>query len=430
MASELMHLRPSSMDMDMARPSCTVATRIHDFIHMSEGASNAYLLTTDEGNVLINTGLAIEAPIHKDRFEQVSQAPLRYILITQGHVDHIGGVGLFREPATEVIAQRNIEGCMADDERIMGFRLRRNLRFFPEILERMLSAEGQAMLAAGATQAPKVEPTLRIDRYHSFRCGERYFELFSAPGGETVDTLLVWLPEERILFTGNALGPLFPHMPNFYTIRGDRLRFALPYLEVCERILELRPRMMITGHFDPVEGEELIHSEVSRLRDAVRYIHDATVKGMNEGRDAFALMKEIRLPEELQVGEAYGTVPWAVRAIWEGYGGWFQFLSTTELYAVPPAQVYPEVAALAGADSLADRAGQLLAADRPLEAIHLCEMTLAAEAGHTRALEVYRQAHARLLEQSDPGNRWQQYWLRPEAERVADRARDDASKDE
>ena len=43
-------------------------------------------------------------------------------------------------------------------------------------------------------------------------------------------------------------------------------------------------------------------------------------------------MREIRLPEHLELGEAYGRVDWSVRAIWETYAGWFHQHSTLDLY--------------------------------------------------------------------------------------------------
>jgi glyoxylase-like metal-dependent hydrolase (beta-lactamase superfamily II) len=33
-----------------------------------------------------------EAPVHKRNYDAVTSAPTRYILFTQGHVDHVGGV--------------------------------------------------------------------------------------------------------------------------------------------------------------------------------------------------------------------------------------------------------------------------------------------------------------------------------------------------
>ena len=50
-----------------------------------------------------------------------------------------------------------------------------------------------------------MEPVLTttFDDSHSFEIGGRQFELYSVPGGEITDGLAVWLPSERIVFTGN-----------------------------------------------------------------------------------------------------------------------------------------------------------------------------------------------------------------------------------
>jgi glyoxylase-like metal-dependent hydrolase (beta-lactamase superfamily II) len=41
------------------------------------------------------------------------------------------------------------------------------------------------------------------------KIGGRRFELSGPPGGETTDSLVVWLPDDEVVFTGNTFGPLF-----------------------------------------------------------------------------------------------------------------------------------------------------------------------------------------------------------------------------
>jgi len=411
----LRETRPGSTDLAMASLDEPLF-RIADGVYMSKGTTNSYLVTTPEGDVVISTGLVIEGPIHRAKFDKVSTAPVRHIVLTQAHLDIVGGFAAFKGPGSEVIAHHKTHACQEDDERIKGFRQIRNPRFFPQQMSELSAADKEAMAKGMAEAHRKAEPTILVEDRLDFTLGGVRVSIIAMPGGETIDSLIVHLPDRGILFTGNALGPLFPHMPNLHTIRGDRPRAALPYIETYERILALAPELLVTGHFEPVAGRALIQEELRRLCDAVRYVHDETVKGMNAGKDVYTLMRDICLPDALQVGEDYGTVPWAVQAIWHGYAGWFYFNSTTELYPKPVREVYSELGRLAGPGKLAERAGALLAEGRPLEAIHLAEVALAAEPGHRLSLEIYIAAHRRLLAESPPKNRWFLYWLTGEIE--------------
>jgi alkyl sulfatase BDS1-like metallo-beta-lactamase superfamily hydrolase len=162
----------------------------------------------------------------------------------------------------------------------------------------------------------------------------------------------------------------------------------------------------VTGHFEPIAGADRINAELTRLRNAIEYIHDQTVAGMNAGKDVRTLMREITLPAEYEVGQGYGKVPWDVRAVWENYSGWFHHRSTTELYPVGFDAVSADVVDLAGVDALVDRARTHLDAGRPLHAIHLAELV---PEDHPGAREVLRAAHANLLAGST--NFWESAWL-------------------
>ena len=111
------------------------------------------------------------------------------------------------------------------------------------------------------------------------------FELLATPGGETIDSMCVWLPRRRIAFVGNVFSALFGHFPNLVTLRGDRYRFALPFVDAVERVLALEPELLLTGHFAPIRGAELIRTRARRAcATPSSYVHDATVAGMNDGQ--------------------------------------------------------------------------------------------------------------------------------------------------
>ena len=52
-----------------------------------------------------------EAPHHKHLFDAICSGPTPYVITTQGHVDHVGGVALFREPGTRYVAQAMNQAC-------------------------------------------------------------------------------------------------------------------------------------------------------------------------------------------------------------------------------------------------------------------------------------------------------------------------------
>lgn len=407
------HSRPTGFDILPAEPG--TAERINDFIHLSPGLSNSYLISTPGGRIVVNTGMGFEAAIHKQKFDAVDPAPTRYIVLTQGHVDHVGGVDHFREDGTEVVAQANNATQQADDARIAAFRAMRSYFAFADAIDR-IGRHAAAQRVSVPAQSRPVPDIVFADRL-DLELGGLRMEMLAVPGGETTDSLAIWLPQHAICFAGNLFSALFGHFPNLVTIRGDRYREAPRFIESLERIRRLEPDLLLVGHHQPVAGRALIQRELLRLRDAVAYVHERTVAGMNAGRDIHSLMREIRLPEELEVGEGYGKVAWSVRAIWETYAGWFHHHSTTELYAVPPDAIAGDLVELAGADAIVGRAAQRLDAGEPLQAIYLCESVLTVAPEHAAARETCVAAHAYLLERST--NFWETQWLRHQIRRCA-----------
>jgi alkyl sulfatase BDS1-like metallo-beta-lactamase superfamily hydrolase len=374
----------------------------HD-IFMSRCVSNAYRVLTDNGDVLINTGISFNARENHRRLTAVSKNPLKKIILTQSHEDHIGGWHAFNAGGVETIAQANyshVRGYWGGLRPIMASR------------SRHLWSRDQTKTVV--EQTDPVITTTFLDEY-SFELGGRRFELYSVKGGETLDSLIVWMPKERTVFTGNMTGPLFGHVPNLYTLRGDKIRYVQWYLDGVQRVLDLRPEVLITGHGNPIRGAAEIRRQLSKIRDATQYVKDRTWEGMNAGVDLWTLMGSISLPPELAVGQGHGKVPWMVRAIWEEHLGWFRYESTTELYNVPPKSVSADWVELAGgAEPVLARARKHIEEVRPLQAMHLAEAVLATNPKSTAALTVKLSATEHLLAQCTRENFSETRWLEAE----------------
>ena len=232
---------------------------------------------------------------------------------------------------------------------------------------------------------------------------------------------MVWLPAQRILFSGNMFGPLFPHFPNFNTLRGDRYRQVEPYLESLRRVRALEPELLITGHFAPVPGRELIRACLDRLEQAVEFVQRRTLEGMNAGKGVWTLMREVQLPPELCVGQGYGKVSWAVRTIWETCMGWFRAEATSELYPTQPREVWADLVGLAGAAAVVQRGWSRLNDGDPEGAMLLAEAVLAHDCDSAAALRLAVATNRALLERSGGDNFWETGWLRSQVRALEQR---------
>jgi alkyl sulfatase BDS1-like metallo-beta-lactamase superfamily hydrolase len=393
---------------DLAPATGERATALGQDIWMSPGVSNAYALATDDGRVIINTGLVFEGPLRKQAFDQTCPGPTRTIIVTQGHADHWGGVTSLREPGTEVVMHSNYRIWRDDTQRLLQYRMRNTSFGFGHISAALI--ENLKTMDLSTLDMSFPEPTTTFDDRLELEVGGRKLVLLATPGGETTDSLVVWLPEDRILFTGNLTGPLFGTVPNLSTIRGDRYRDPLQYIDALNAILAFGPERIITGHFDPIEGADRIAEEVTAMRDAMQWVHDRTIEGMEAGKDVYTLMGEISVPAHLDVGQEYGRTSWNVRATWEMYSGWFHHRVTTELYHVPPTAIAGDlVASAGGGKQLVAAARAHLDDGRPLEALHLTELVLFVESENSAAKAIAVQAHELLLESAE--NYWERAWL-------------------
>jgi alkyl sulfatase BDS1-like metallo-beta-lactamase superfamily hydrolase len=302
---------------------------------------------------------------------------------------------MWQQPGTQVIAQREQSELLHYQTRLAGVLTHRSFEQFSVLL-------GLPFFPFAPPDAPVVDEgatllaTTTFDRFCEFRLGGLTFQLVHTPG-ETYDHLTVWIPEQRIAFTGDNI---YGSFPNLYTLRGTKPRWALDYIHSLERVQSWQPAILAPSHENPIYGVDEVHARLQHYIDAIRYVHDETVRGMNAGVDVFTLMNDIELPPELAIGEGYGAVAWTVRGIYEGYLGWFDDNPAT-MYAVSPQQTYRELVALLGdVAPIRARAAALVAEGRHAEALRLTDVVLASDPDDRGALEVRLAAVEALFEAS------------------------------
>ncbi|HMV51793.1 MAG TPA: alkyl sulfatase dimerization domain-containing protein [Blastocatellia bacterium] len=374
------------------------ALKVNDDIFQAIGFSNTFLVKTSEGNVIIDTSMPFNSALHKRLLTAESVGPIKYIILTHAHGDHIGGLAAWKQPGTQIIAQKNHSEFQHYMARLNGFYGLRNAAQFA------LPIPATAPAWPGNYGA-KIEPTILFDDKYEFELGGVKFVVMSTPG-ETYDHATVWIPKYKAAFVGDNY---YDSFPNIYTLRGTQPRWALDYVNSLNKVLELKPEIMLPSHGLPVTGNAEITKRVTQYRDAIQFVHDETVKGMNAGKDVWTLMNEIKLPAALDIGESYGKLSWSVRGIYEGYVGWFD-LNPAAMYEKPVSSVYADVVKLAGgAEAVAKLAMERAQAGLAVEALHLGDIALAAEATNKTALSAKLRALETLRERCRNSN--ERGWL-------------------
>ena len=386
------------------------ATEVVDGIIRVTGIGNIYMVPTNEGNVLFDTGLVMQVPKQIAAMNNaVPDNKLTHIILSHSHADHIGGVKYWKEDGVEIIAHDQFTEEQRYLKALEPYLHDRNRLLFPFMPEEPPTAE---MIAYGG-----ITPTLTVNEGDSYRLelGGKVMEVYAMAGAEGADNLVMWLPDQKALLSGDFFGPMFPQFPNVFTMRGEKIRKPVEYIRSLNRLIDLAPEVILPGHLDPVTGQEKIVAGLTKMRDAVQYVHDETIAGMNGGKTIYQLMETISLPPELELSQAHGRVSWAVKSIWEYYATWFHFDRTTELYGVDRGEVMPDVVALAGPGALIEKARIYNKADQPVRAMHIVEILLddPSQASDPSVNQVRLETLQLLLDKAINGieNSYEIYWL-------------------
>ncbi|MBN1498004.1 MAG: MBL fold metallo-hydrolase, partial [Spirochaetes bacterium] len=293
-------------------------------------------------------------------FLKITRLPVRAIIYTHFHADHIFGAAEFADGSSpEIYAHETTdylaERFVSETSPIIGVR---SMRMFGTYLDKnaVVNAGIGPFLSFGGAELGYIKPTKTYrDRMKLSIAGIR-IELIHAPG-ETDDQTYVWLPDKKTLISADNLYKAFP---NLYTIRGTWFRSLKNWYRSVDIIRDLRPRYLVPCHGRPESGEDNIHRIATDYRDAIQYVHDQSLRGINRGMTPDDLADFVKLPPRLAASpylqEFYGKVSWSARAMFGGNLGWFSG-DSADLHPLPPREEARMMADIAGgAEKLLDHA--------------------------------------------------------------------------
>ncbi len=330
-------------------------------------ASNVTMIIGDDGVVLIDTGKVPELieEVYAE-FRKITKLPITGIIFTHGHGDHTQGVPVFLRDntpeiwAAESFGRENEFATAAGLKNPRGHR-QNGMTLSPEV--RINNGVAPLVYPGGKYTGQSAQRDLAFAQYKPFdRSAITNFVAepkvtitisgitleLERTYGETNDHLLVYYPARKIIFPGDQF---YKSFPNLYAIRGTEYRDVLKWIAALDTILSYDAEVIAQGHTRPIVGREAVRKAVTAYRDAVKFVFDKTIEGINMNMTPDELVEYVQLPEPLAsdpiLVEYYGRVEWAVRNIFSGYMGWFDG-NPTSLRPLSPKAEAERMAKLAG----------------------------------------------------------------------------------
>ena len=178
------------------------------------GVGNTHVIKTSEGDVMFDTGLSIQAAKQISALSKVyPEVNVSHVILSHSHADHTGGFKFWFKDGMQIITHVEFEEEQRYLKELETYLWNRNRTLFPWMPETPPKLD---LLLTGG-----VKPTLLVDNNapYKFTKGGMDFEIYALSGAEGSDNLVLWLPQRRILFSGDFFGPLFPQFPNIFTTR-------------------------------------------------------------------------------------------------------------------------------------------------------------------------------------------------------------------
>lgn len=336
---------PASVNPSLWRQAAL--NNIHGLFKVSEGIyqlrgfdlANMSIIESDNGWIIVDPLTARETASAAFLFAQkhLGEKPVKAILFTHSHIDHFGGVqGVIQhlsdtEKATlRIIAPAGFEEEATSENIIAGTAMSRRAMY---MYGKRLTRDERGHVGTGLGKGPGFgtfgiqAPTELIHKTGEQLTIDGLSFIFQVvSGSEAPAEFTFYLPQQKA-FCGAEL--LSNNLHNLYTLRGAKVRDARLWSALIEeaRMRFSQANVYFASHHWPLWGQEKINDFLIKQRDTYKFIHDQSVRMLNQGLTPNEIAENLKLPavlnQDFHNQGYYGTVKHNAKAVYQNYMGWF-----------------------------------------------------------------------------------------------------------
>lgn len=289
--------------------------------------ANFSFIEGDDGVILIDSGFYGDATKRAlAAFRETSNKPVKAIIYTHIHADHTGGAGVFA-PNPQAKDYPTIY-APAGWEVFFEYT---NSVLMPMVLRRAFAQNGVMLprnefgaTGAGIGPVPSMRggshfrlPTVDVTEHTRLEIAGVRLELIPSPGDIASGHLMVWLPDQKILFSGDTLGGTFPYIE---TARFEIDRHPEGFVQSLQLAKSFQPESVVPGHGRILQGATDVNEVLTANIDVIQYLIDQVERLIVKGYSADSIIDELRLPvnlaEHADLQPHYHKVEWMIRGMY------------------------------------------------------------------------------------------------------------------
>ncbi|WP_083700122.1 alkyl/aryl-sulfatase [Shewanella sp. UCD-KL12] len=268
--------------------------------------------------------------------EQLGKRPISSIIFTHSHMDHFGGaLGLLdtlseqEVAAIEVVAPGGFMHEATSENVMAGTAMSRRAMY---MYGKQLPRTARGHIDSGLGKEPAfgtfsiLSPTITVETDEAKVIDGVPFEFQIVSGTEAPSEFTFYLPQHQA-YCGAEL--VSKTMHNLYTLRGAKVRDALEWSRSIDEALtnQQEAKVYFGSHHWPIWGGDAIADFLVKQRDTYKYIHDQSVRMLNQGLTPAEIAEAIEMPPALANTFAsrgyYGTAKHNAKAVYQAYLGWY-----------------------------------------------------------------------------------------------------------